>query len=165
MFSLFLAPFCRGWPSSPLPNSPLHPLPLKRGSWSSYHHPACNPQQRWRPKLAASEPDALLCFKVSVMHKRWLRLWLQHSGWYQKHFLLGAQWYKFCKNYKMFKHAWLWKTLISAIYVSSWAFMPKFIYIIHLLCYVLLSFYNKLYISANFIFCFLLALSFACAIW
>lgn len=27
--------------------------------------------------------------------------------------------------------------------------MPKFIYIIHLLCYVLFSFYNKLYISAN----------------
>lgn len=49
----------------------------------------------------------------------------------------------------MFKNTWLWKTLKSAIYVSSWAFIPKFIYIIHSLCYVLFCFYNKLCISTN----------------
>lgn len=73
--------------------------------------------QPWRPKLAASELDAPLCFKVSVMHKRSLRLWLQHRGCYQKHFLLGAQRYKLCKTTKCLNMLGCIK-LLSGIYVE-----------------------------------------------
>ena len=76
--------------------------------------------QPWRPKLAASELAAPLCFKVSVMHKRSLRLWLQHRGCYQKHFSLGAQRYKFCKTTKCLNMLGCRK-LLSGIYVEHYA--------------------------------------------
>lgn len=40
----------------------------------------------------------------------------------------------------MFKYAWPWKTLTSAIYVSILTFMPKLIYIVRLLCCAVFSF-------------------------
>lgn len=141
MFSFSSVSPRRGW-AGPHPTSSWERKLIKLS-------PSCmQSPQPWRPERAASESDAPLCFKASVMHRRWSRLRLQHSGWYQKHFSLGAQpsWRCELRNVKW---AWLWEALLPAIYVSTLAFMPKFIYIIRSLCYVLFSFYNKLYISAN----------------
>lgn len=118
-------------------NSPYtFPLPPKTGNWSSYLHPACNPHslrgQNWLPQ---SQP--LLVFQSScraheLIEIMIIALWVVSERQSSRHPTGHVS------NYKMFKCAWQW-TLITPN-VNSWTFMPKNIFVIHSLWYMLLSF-------------------------